>query len=94
MEEVPVWVFLPAFPLHLWTMDVFGAIDNNLGLFLEANMSYLETKSRNLAHNLVRLDPREVLAEKIQLQLDRLSYNQTLDYERLPFTCHKHGHLA
>lgn len=60
-------------------------IGNTLGIFLEVDMSLLETINRNMAHILVILDPTEGLVEKIHLQLQDYSYSQIIDYKKLPF---------
>jgi hypothetical protein len=62
-----VWVRLPALPLQFWTLDYFKAIGNFLGEFLEADLSFEETKQRKVARILVNLNVREGLGEEIDL---------------------------
>lgn len=60
-------------------------------------MSFVETGNRSMAHILLRLDLREGLVEKNNLQLQDYSYTQLIDYDQLPFrchVCHKYGHLV
>ena len=40
VDEIPVWVCLPALPPHVWIMEVIREIGNNLGTFLKADMSF------------------------------------------------------
>lgn len=97
VAEILVWVRLPELSPHFWTKEVFRAIGNTLGIFLEADMYFRETRDMILARTLVRLDPREGLAEEIHLQYQYYSYTQIIDYEQLPFRCHrchKYVHLA
>jgi len=47
--------------------EVFRTIGNTLGLFLEANISFLETRDKRLTQILVRLNPREGMVEEIHL---------------------------
>lgn len=53
---------------------MFRAIGNTLGIFLVADVSFLETRDRRLSLILVRLDPREGLAEEIHLRYKDMSY--------------------
>lgn len=64
----PVWVREPSLPSFLWVESVFKVIGNRLGTFLEANMSFLETRNKAMARILVSLNPRRGLAQKINLQ--------------------------
>lgn len=76
---------------------MFKAIGNRLGSFLEADMSFLETKNRAMARILVSLNPSRGLAQKINFQYKDYVFEQILDYENLPFWCHRcheYGHLA
>lgn len=51
----PVWVRLPHLPLNLWHPKVLEAIGNCLGVFLKANLSYMQTRRRMVARILVGL---------------------------------------
>lgn len=85
------------FPPFLEVESVFRAIRNHLRKFLEANLSFLQTRDQGMAHILVSLNPRAGLEEEIQLQYKDYKYVQQLDYEHLPFQCHRchiYGHLA
>jgi len=95
--EILVWVRLPGLPPQFWTVEVFRAIRNTLCIFLEKDMSFLETRDKRLARILVRLDPREGMVEEIHLKYKELTFTQIMDYEHLPFhchRCHKYGNLA
>lgn len=96
-DVFPVWVRAPGLPSFLWVESVFKAIGNRLGTFLEADMSFLETRNKAMARILVSLNPSRGLAEKINLQYKDYVFEQILDYEYLPFRCHRchaYGHLA
>lgn len=96
-DVFPVWVSAPGLPSFLWTEAVFKTIGNTLGYFLEADMSFLETKDRAMARILVSLNPSRGLAQKVNLQYKDYVFEQLLDYEHLPFRCHichEYGHLA
>lgn len=87
-EVFPVWVRAPGLPFFLWTEAVFKSIGNKLGTFLEADMSFLETKIQAMARILVNLDLSKGLGKSITLQYKDYLFEQILDYEHLPFRCH------
>jgi len=96
-DEFPVWIRAPGLPSFLWTEEVFKSIGNRLGVYLEADMTFLETKDRTMARILALLLPSRGLAQKINLQYKDYVFEQILDYEYLPFRCHRcheYGHLA
>jgi len=97
VEESPIWVRLPALPLHYWEPFHFRNIGNILGTFLEADLSYLETFDKRVARILVSINLREGLAEQINLIRGTESIPQILDYENVPFRCRRcyvYGHPA
>jgi hypothetical protein len=49
MDIILVWVRLPALPLHFWSLEHFKLIGNFLGDFLDADMTFEETKQRKVA---------------------------------------------
>ena len=67
VDVIPIWVRLPALPLHFWDLYHFRRIGDILGTFLEADLSYLETNEKKVAHILVNINLREGLAEYINL---------------------------
>ena len=97
VDIIPVWVKFPALPLHFWDMYHFRRIGDILGTFLEADLSFLETKVKKVARILVNLNIREGLAESIILEWGSDPITQILDYENIPFRCrrcHAYGHPA
>lgn len=96
-DEFPVWIRVLGLPSFLWTEEVFKTIGNRLGVFLEADMSFLHTKDRTIARTLATLNLSRGLAKTINLQYKDYIFEQILDYEYLPFQCHlchEYGHLA
>jgi hypothetical protein len=87
LDKIPIWVRLPALPLQFWSLDYFKAIENFLGDFLEADLSYEEIKQRKIARILVNLNVREGLGEEIDLTWGNYTHTQILDYENVPFRC-------
>lgn len=95
--EFPVWVRAPNLPPFLWADSVFKSIGNLLGTFLDADRSYLHTYEKAVARILVRLNPTDGLAKSITLRYKEYVIEQPLDYELLPFRCHRcheYGHLV
>ena len=97
LNESPVWVKLPGLPLQFWFDSVFMSIGNTLGKFLDFDKSFEQTDDLSVARILVSLNPREGLAEAMTLKYREMEFVQKIDYEKLPFRCHrchKYGHLA
>jgi len=97
VDESPIWVRLPALPLHYWEPFHFRNIGNILGSFLEADLSYLETFDQRVARILVSINLREGLAEQMNLIWGSEVTPQILDYENVPFRCRRcyvYGHPA
>lgn len=97
LNESPVWVKLPGLPLQFWFDSVFKSIGDTLGKFLDFDRSFEQSDDMSVARILVRLNPREGLAEAMTLRYRELEFVQKLDYENLPFRCHRchaYGHLA
>ena len=73
----------------------FRRIGDILGTFLEADLSFVETKEKKVARILVNINLREGLAESINLDWGLVIIPQILDYENVPFRCrrcHVYGH--
>jgi hypothetical protein len=51
-------------------LNVFIAIGNNLGTFLQLDESYQRMKSRTIAHILVERDLKEGLVEDIEIVVE------------------------
>ena len=66
-----------------------------LGSFLEADLSFLESREKKVARILVNINLREGLVESINLDWGPVIIPQILDYENVPFRCrrcHAYGH--
>jgi hypothetical protein len=72
-------------------------IGNFLEDFLEAAMTFEETKQRKVARILVNLNVREGIGEEVKLSWGSCTHTQSLDYENVPFRCrrfHQYGNLV
>ena len=85
----PIWVRLPGLPLHLWNIQFFRMLGDHLGEFVDANFSFREFGEMAVARVLVLLDLREGLTTNVLLSTDYGDYPQMLDYEGVPFRCHR-----
>eukprot|EP01018_Ginkgo_biloba_P032904 Gb_28853 [translate_table: standard] len=97
MDLVLVWVKLPSLPLEFWSLEVFKAIGNVLGHFVEVDMFFITSGLVVITRILVRMDLREGLAESLELKKGLHSLTQPLDYSGVPFRCNrcqKYGHLV
>jgi len=95
VDVIPIWVRMPALPLHFWELQHFKRIGDILGTFLEADLTYLETLEQKIARILVSINIREGLAEQINLEWGPEIIPQILDYEKVSFRCrrcHAYGH--
>jgi hypothetical protein len=95
VDVVPVWVRLPGLPMQYWNPVRFSAIGNRLRDFLEADYSFEETGLMTVARILVRLDLRPGLLKEIKIKATSGIFLQPLDYEGIPFRCHRchvYGH--
>ena len=54
----PLWVKLPGFPMHLWNEKRFAKIENFLGEYVCADLSFMETGKYSVAKIMVKLDLR------------------------------------
>jgi len=73
----------------------FEAIGNKLGDYIEADMSFEETGLMFVARILVKLDLRPRLLKYLTIETTFGSFIQPLDYEGIPFRCHRchiYGH--
>lgn len=92
-----VWVRLPHLPLNLWHPRILEAIGNYLGVFHKVDLSFLQIGRRMVARILVGLQIYKGLADRLPIQYSCGTHVQSVDYEGLPFRCHrchKWGHLV
>jgi hypothetical protein len=81
--------------MQYWNSHRFAAIGSVLGRFLEADMSFKETRLMTVACILVKLDLKKGLPQEITINSAAGTIVQMLDYEGIPFRCHRchiYGH--
>jgi hypothetical protein len=95
VDEEPIWVRLSGLPMQYWNFVRFATIENKMGSFIEADMSFEESGHMSVARILVRLDLRSSLLQEFGIESMSGSFVQTLDYEGIPIKshrCHAYGH--
>ena len=55
-------------PLHFWSEDVFRTIGDDLGIYLDHEISYTESTNMAIARILIHQDTRDGLVESLNLQ--------------------------
>ena len=63
LDTIPVWVHLPGLPLEFWNPTWLREIGNELGTFIEADLSFQQMKIKKVAKILVSLNIRTSLPE-------------------------------
>lgn len=87
---------LPGLPFQFWTETTFRNIREDFGHYLDHDRSYLTTCNRALAHIPIFLDTKDGLHDTYNMFFRGMIWQQTLDYEGVPFRCrkcHEVGHL-
>lgn len=93
---VPVWVRLYSLPLDYWQTKSLAAIGNKLGRFFKGVEATRRGKYTSFARICVDMDLSGALPNEVNLEVFDEEWVQTVDYEHIPFRCHRcheHGHL-
>jgi len=94
--SVPVWVSLYSLPLDYWKNESLMAIGNKLGRFVKISKATRRGKYISFARICVEMDLSGALPDEVILEAFDEERVQTVDYEHIPFRCHRcheHGHL-
>lgn len=89
MRKESIWVRLLGLPVYLWTPDFFQLLGDHMGEFIDADYSFRTTYEMAMVCILVLLDLQEGLASKVKLSSQYGEFTQILDYEGVPFRCHR-----
>lgn len=94
--SVPIWIRLYSLPLDYWMPESLKVIGNKLGHFLKISEATLQGKYTSYACICVEMDLSRALPDEVILEVYDEEWVQAVDYEHIPFRCHKcheHGHL-
>jgi hypothetical protein len=92
----PVWIRLYSLPQEFWLEEILTGIGNTIGLYVRASEATKQRKYTSYARICVYMNISKALPGSITLEYQDEDWQQTLDYEHIPFRCrrcHEHGHL-
>jgi len=92
----PVWIRLYSLPQEFWLEEILMGIGNTVGQYVKASEATKIRKYTSYARICIYMDISKPLPGSITLEYQDDDWNQTLDYEHIPFRCrkcHEHGHL-
>lgn len=92
----PVWIRLFGLPSEFWDPKIIKGIGNSIGSFVKVAESTKRGKYTTYARICAYMNITEPLPDLIELEYHDEIWNQTLDYEHIPFRCHRcheYGHL-
>lgn len=82
--------------MDFWDPDILEGIGNSLGRFVKIAETTYHRRHTSFARICVYMNISEPLPESIELEYEGKIWQQTLDYEHIPFRCrrcHEYGHL-
>jgi len=65
IDELPIWVFFPRLTVDLWTPKDSEYLGNELGRYMDANMSFKGSRKMSMARILVTMNIHKGLEEEI-----------------------------
>jgi hypothetical protein len=92
----PVWIRLYSLPQEFWLEEILMGIGNTLGQYVKASEATKQRKYTSYARICVYMNISKALPGSVTLEYQDEDWQQTLDYEHIPFRCrrcHEHGHL-
>jgi hypothetical protein len=92
----PVWIRLYSLPQDYWDDETLKYIGNALGNFVKIEEQTKTNKYTSYARICIYMHISKDPPDSICLVHEDTEWIQTLDYEHVPFRCHKcheHGHL-
>jgi hypothetical protein len=92
----PVWIRLYSLPQEFWLEEILMGIGNTLGQYVRASEATRQRKYTSYARICVYMNISKALPGAVTLEYQDEDWQQTLDYEHIPFRCrrcHEHGHL-
>jgi hypothetical protein len=98
-EEItyaPLWIILYSLPLEFWLEEILFGIGNTLEIYIKAAETTRKHHYNSYACICVYMNIYKPLPISITLEWQDEEWAQTIDYEHIPFRCHKfheHGHL-
>jgi len=97
VDKELLWVRLPGLPMNLWNEPRFAEIGNYLGEYVCSDQSFQDSGYYTVARILVKIDLKLGLSSEIPMKSPDGVFTQVLDYEGVPFRCHRchaYGHMV
>jgi hypothetical protein len=94
--RAPVWIRLYSLPQEFWLEEILMGIGNTVGRYVKASEATKMRKYTSYARICIYMDISKALPGSIMLEYQDDDWNQTIDYEHIPFhcrKCHEHDHL-
>jgi hypothetical protein len=92
----PVWIRLYSLPQEFWLEEILMGIGNTVGWYVKSSEATKQRKYTSYARIYVYMDISKALPGSVTIEYQDEDWNQTIDYEHIPFRCkkcHEHGHL-
>jgi len=92
----PVWIQLYSLPQEFWLEEILMGIGNTVRRYVKSLEEKKERKYTSYASICVCMDISSALLGSVTLEYQDEDWNQTMDYEHIPFRCrkcHENGHL-
>jgi hypothetical protein len=92
----PVWIRLYSLPQEFWLEEILMGIGNTVGQYVKTSEATKQRKYTSYARICVYMNISKALPGAVTLEYQDEDWQQTLDYEHIPFRCrkcHEHGHL-
>jgi hypothetical protein len=83
-------------PQEFWLEEILMGIGNTVGRYVKSSKATKQRKYTSYARICVYMDISKALPGSVTLEYQDEDWNQTIDYEHIPFhcrKCHEHGHL-
>ena len=92
----PIWVRLFELPMDFWDPEILGGIENTIGSFVKIAETTKKGRYTSYARICVYMNISDSNPDTVELEYHEEVWQQTLDYEHIPFRCrrcHEYGHM-
>jgi hypothetical protein len=83
----PVWIRLYSLPWEFWLEEILMGIGNTVGRYVKSSKATKQIKYTSYARISVYMDISKALPGSVNLEYQDEDWNQTIDYEHIPFHC-------
>eukprot|EP00253_Pinus_taeda_P015231 PITA_15231 len=93
----PVWVRLFGLPMDICDLEILEGIGNTIGSFVKIAETTKKGRYTSYARICVYMNIANPIPDTVELEYHEEVWQRTLDYEHIPFRCHRcheYGHLV